>query len=144
MMRPSSIVVVLLLVIVGCRDPNTLDLVPVRGSVTQNGQPLSGALVEFVPVGEATGSGGSGRTDADGRYQLQTLHGQRGIPTGEYKVVIVKLVMPDGSDFPADSDVAPIDSAARQVLRPQYSELQQTVLKASITGPASDEDFDLE
>jgi len=119
------------------------DLVPVSGTVSQNGQPLRGVLVQFIPVDGAPGSGGAGRTDAEGQYQLRTMQGDPGIPAGEYKVTLAKLVMPDGSDFPEGSDVAPIDSAARQVLPAQYSEPRQTELHASITGPSDDVDFEL-
>ena len=43
---------------------------------------------------------------------------------GEYRVVITKMVMPDGSDF-LPSAVPPIDSPAKQVLPAKYSVARQ-------------------
>ena len=144
MIRVLSWIVLLLLTTNGCRDANVPELVPVGGTVTRDGEPLSGALVEFLPLGDIPGNGGGGRTSAAGRYQLQTGQGHHGIPAGEYKVVIIKLVMPDGSDFPTDSDVPPIESAARQVLPARYSERDLTELRANVAAETQTHDFALE
>jgi len=144
MIRILSWIVLLLLTTNGCRDASVPELVPVGGTVTLDGKPLSGALVEFLPLGDIPGNGGGGRTSAEGRYQLQTGQGHHGIPAGEYKVVIIKLVMPDGSDFPADSDVPPIDSSAQQVLSARYSERDLTELRAIVAAETHTLDFALE
>ena len=137
-------VVLLLLTTNGCRDANVPDLVPVGGTVRLDGEPLSGALVEFHPRGDIPGNGGGGRTNGDGKYQLQTGQGHHGIPMGEYQVVIIKLVMPDGSDFPVDSDVPPIESSAKQVLPARYSDGDLTELRANVVAETETLDFSLE
>jgi len=120
------------------------ELVPAGGKVTLDGAPLAGAQVTFVPVGTTRGNDVNGYSDEAGRYELESRHGA-GAPVGEYRVVITKLVMPDGSDFPVDSDVPPMDSPARQILPPQYSDFDQTVLKATVPQGGSHRlDFALE
>lgn len=62
-------------------------LIKVQGVVTLDGEPLAGATVSFMPVGE--GRPASGRTDADGRFRLTTSRTDDGALPGEYKVVVV-------------------------------------------------------
>ena len=49
--------------------------------------------MRFSPVNEASGHPASGRTDASGRYALQTVLGRAGAGTtpGTYKVVISRV-----------------------------------------------------
>ncbi len=51
--------------------------------------------------------------------------------------------MPDGSDFPLDSDVAPMDSPAKEVLPGIYSDMDQTTLKATVPEGGGTIDFAL-
>ncbi|MDY3554606.1 hypothetical protein R5W24_003732 [Gemmata sp. JC717] len=71
--------------------------VSVSGAVTLDGQPVEGASVSFTPAaGDGGGVGGSyGKTDAQGRYALKTVIGDRGgaVP-GKHKVTI-SLSKPD-------------------------------------------------
>lgn len=70
------------------------EFVPVSGRVTQNGQPVSGAVVTFQPGGKRgapppTATGSSGRTDADGRFTLRVISpDQPGAIAGEHTVTI--------------------------------------------------------
>jgi len=133
-------------VVVGCggRDPNLPELVPVSGTVTMDGRPLSGAWLSFVPVGSTRGRGARAASDKDGKYELISRSGEPGAPVGEYRVVILKMVMPDGSDFPMDSGLSPIDSPAEQVLPERYSSDTQSTLKATVpAGGSSSIDFAL-
>ena len=111
---------------------NRPKLVPVGGIVTLDGKPLSGVVVEFIPTGSTHGNGASGRTDKAGRYELTAARWGKGAPVGEYRVVLVKLAMPDGSDFPIGSGLTPVNAHARQVLPAKYSEPTQTVLRATV------------
>lgn len=109
--------------LVGCggRDPNLPKLEPVSGTVTLDGRPLANASVTFVPSGTTRGTGATGVTGPDGKYTLMS-RGEPGVPAGDYRVVVSKLVLPDGSDFPLDADVPPIESNAREMLPPHYSD----------------------
>lgn len=70
---------------------------PVSGVVTLDGQPVEGVSVSFTPAaGDGDGIGGSyGKTDAQGKYALKTVIGDRaGAAPGKHKVVI-SLSKPD-------------------------------------------------
>jgi hypothetical protein len=75
----------LLAVVVGC-DTGGAEVAPVSGRVTLDGRALASADVSFQPDGAQRAS--SGRTDADGRYQLMFKRGQPGALVGEHTVRI--------------------------------------------------------
>src|SRR5437879_1397288 len=63
----------------------------VTGKVTLDGQPLSGAVVQFVPADPASGLEiARGTAGADGVYNLTTYNTNDGAMEGDYKVVITK------------------------------------------------------
>ena len=70
----------------GCAEPSPL--VDVRGQIVLNGEPLSGAVVIFTPVGKGTSS--FGFTDEDGFYQLRFPGGRLGALPGKHRVSITK------------------------------------------------------
>jgi hypothetical protein len=96
----------------------------VSGKVTLDGQPLSGARVNFQPMGNArdTGIGSFGKTDANGEYSLTLIdESAKGAIIGMHRVMI--KAMPEGKGEPTD-DKAP---AGKDRVPPQYninSELQ--------------------
>ena len=141
--RFAGLCVILMAAGCGGGNPNPPKLMPVSGTVTLDGRPLSGVMVSFVPTGSTHGSGARGHTDNAGRYELTATHGGKGTPVGDYRVVARKLVMPDGSNFPANSNVAPFNSPARQVLPAKYSERDRTVLAALVRDGANTIDFPL-
>lgn len=128
----AILVVMVPCVLAGCggRDANLPKLEPVSGTVTLDGQPLSGAVVQFVPVGTTRGSGASAVTGTDGTYSLKSPEGDAGVPAGEYRVVISKEAMPDGSDPPAG--VPPADSGAQETLPPKYSDYERSEIKKTV------------
>lgn len=69
----------------GCAS-GEVDLGDVHGIVTVDGQPLGGALVQFLPQGGGRSS--QGRTDPDGSYQLSYTARDTGALVGESKVMI--------------------------------------------------------
>ena len=129
--------------LLGCGDDPSRGLVPVSGSVTLDNKPLSGALVTLVPQGETLGQGSFGHTDAAGKFVLQTPEGQKGAVAGTYKVLINKQVNPDGTDFVPTEDVSPMDSNAREILLPRYSDFERSSLKATIPAEGTTLKFDL-
>lgn len=142
-----GVVGALLLPLLGCgsgRDANLPSLVPLSGTVTWGGRPLTGAVITFTPVGATRGTGSTGRTSPEGKYTLKARGGGAGAVAGQYKVVISKLVLPDGSDFPADSPVGPMDSPAREVLPSRYSDPERTKLTARVPEGGGTVDFPLE
>jgi hypothetical protein len=63
----------------------------VEGTVTHNGVPVEGAAITFYVTGGA-GTPGLARTDASGKYRLQTAYGAIGTTPGEYAVTVDKRV----------------------------------------------------
>ncbi|MCP4592521.1 MAG: DUF4198 domain-containing protein, partial [bacterium] len=133
-------------VVVGCggRDPNLPKLVPVEGTITLDGKPASGTSVTFLPTGTTRGNGAVGYTDAEGKYKLSDPRdGSEGVPVGEYRVMCNKLVMPDGTDLPMNSDIPPMDSPAREVLPVNYSDMEMSELTFTVPEAGGTADFDL-
>lgn len=127
----------------GCSNrPSGPSLEPVSGTVKYQGTPVDGARITFYPQGDTLGNGGSAKTDANGKYTVLYARGGEGLPAGDYRVVISKAVMPDGSEPP--EDVEPMDSPAKETLPPKYSSETQSELTAAIDGASGAVDFDLE
>jgi|SRR5947209_409262 len=132
-----------LLLLGGCHsaDPS---LVPVSGTVALDGQPLANATVTFIPKDGTPGFGGVGRTDAAGKYKLLGSRDDApGVPPGEYRVVIGKRLMPDGSEVPADDKTPPMNSPARESLPGEYSSMSASSLGASVQPGVGPIDFAL-
>jgi hypothetical protein len=76
---------------------------PVSGRVTLNGQPLANVHVSFQPVAAGTdlnpGGGSYAITDADGRFTLRTVEGDRpGAVVGKHRVEITPRNTDDDAD----------------------------------------------
>jgi hypothetical protein len=90
-----------LLTLAGCGG--RFKLVPVSGTVTVAGEPLTQFRLSFVPdtaKGNTTPVACQGRIDAQGRYELRTIavkgsDGGAGAPPGWYKVVLVVGIQGD-------------------------------------------------
>ncbi|MCA9086685.1 MAG: hypothetical protein KDA81_21660 [Planctomycetaceae bacterium] len=81
-----SVSLAVLLAITGCgsgSDQPELGLV--SGTITFDGNPLSGVAVTFVPDG---GRPAMGKTDADGKYELTYIRDTPGCKVGHNKVQI--------------------------------------------------------
>ncbi len=127
----------------GAKGPPPPKLFPVSGTVALGGQPVANAVLTFSPEGSTLGAGGSGKTDAQGKYQLTYSRGGTGVPVGEYRVTISKRLMPDGKEVPDDDKTPPMLSPAKETLAPKYSDRAQTTLKASVRENGGPVDFSL-
>jgi hypothetical protein len=124
-----------LLVIAGCNPgPAGPKLVPVEGVITLDDKPLGAADIMFVPQGDTKGQGGVARTGADGKFQLLSQDRKfKGAPVGEYRVIINKLVKPDGTDYIPDPNAGPMDTGGfKELLPAAYSDMGQTKLQANV------------
>ena len=85
-------IAILIGVSAGC-GTQTISTDAVEGTITLSGVPVEGANVMFSPVTEGQGAPAYGRTDAEGRYKLQTQQGavDAGTTPGEYKVTVSKV-----------------------------------------------------
>lgn len=128
----------LLLGLAGCGSSGG---VAVTGRVTLDGQPLPNAEVTFHPQEETKGLGGSAVTGPDGRYELVSAQGKKGVAPGDYRVVISRRLRPDGS--PPDPNVPPVESDARETLPAVYSHLDSSTLTAQVSKDKPVHDFAL-
>jgi hypothetical protein len=154
MMRPTPLATIrwvavglLLAIFAGCGQAGP-DTIPVSGVVTLDGMPCIDATIIFLPIDQTTGNGGRGVTDSEGKF-VAHLHdndsalGPPGLMAGTYKVLINKWVTPDGQLFVATADMAPIDSNAREVIPPRYSDFTLSRLKAEVPGDGKPLQYDL-
>ncbi|GAA4423291.1 hypothetical protein [Bremerella cremea] len=102
----------------------------VTGTITVDGKPIDGLQVEFVPkkVGTATAIG---FTSNGGQYELMYGRGKKMIPAGEYRVT-VGVFRESGSE---------VDRGLK--LGKNYTSLEETELKATVTGGTNPIDFAL-
>ncbi|MEX2176600.1 MAG: hypothetical protein WD872_19700 [Pirellulaceae bacterium] len=107
-----------------------------------DGQPLEGANVTFVPLSTAEGQGGTGGTDAAGKYEVMHFRAGKGVEPGQYKVVISKLVMQDGSPIPPGTESA-AELSTKDAVPPQYSDYNQSKLQATVEAGGKPIDFAL-
>ncbi|MDR0609974.1 MAG: carboxypeptidase-like regulatory domain-containing protein [Planctomycetaceae bacterium] len=80
---------VCLLLCLGCGNSNLDGLVPAKGVLKFNGQPVAGASVIFNPVDQTRSA--SGLTDANGNFTMMTLNPGDGVYPGEYIVTVTKI-----------------------------------------------------
>jgi hypothetical protein len=120
-----------------------LELVPVAGTVTWEGQPLEGAMVHFLPIEETPGVGGRTRTKQDGIFVITYGKGGNGLPPGTYRVVISKKVLLDGSEPPGDLNTSD-NTLTKESLPPHLSDMEQSTLRKTISSPGGAVDFHLE
>lgn len=78
---------VLAIGLTGCGTEPELPLVPVSGTVTYQGEPLSHGAVVFMPESGTTGPQAVGHIQADGTFQMQTA-GQSGAVVGKHRVAV--------------------------------------------------------
>ncbi len=130
--------------ILGCDKPSDPSLVAVSGTITLNDQPLVNAAVTFIPKDGTPGFGGVGKTDASGKYTIAgSRTNEKGIPPGEYRVVISKRLMPDGTEIPADDKTPPMMSPAKESLPDSTSSMTSTKPTANVPVGGGTFDFTL-
>ncbi len=84
--------------------------VPVSGRVTLDGSPLADVGLVFVPIAKDkdnpnVGPGSLGKTDAQGRFTLQTVNGEDGAVPTEH--VVRMSLAPDASEVQSPDDAVP-------------------------------------
>jgi hypothetical protein len=130
-----GLAILIALALAGCSSaPQGPQLVPVEGIVILDGKPLGKADLIFVPLGQTLGQGGVGQTDAAGKFELSSHDRKRkGASAGSYRVVINKLVKPDGTDFVPNPNAGPMDTGGfREMLPTIYSDMGQSQLTAEV------------
>ena len=78
-----SLLLLTVLILPGCSDGPAV--APVTGTVTHDGEPLAGAMIEFQPD---KGAPSYGYTDENGRYEIQYQTDQMGALLGHHYVSV--------------------------------------------------------
>lgn len=131
-----------LLCIVGCggTSESTLEVFPVNGTVTVDGETLPFVTVTFLPQKGTKGVGGYGATDESGNFTLKYRDQRDGVPEGTYRVLFTRLVQPDGSPIPKDQMAA--DVGAKNSLPEKYNDPNRSPIEAKVA--KSNEPFKFE
>ena len=119
-----------MVLVLGCGSG--LDLATVEGTVTMDGTPLAGAVVEFSPTA-AGGSSSLGVTDASGHYELKFTADKPGALVGEH---IVRISMQEAGDADETGGEAAGGDEAGLTIPDRYgadSELKETVERGANT-----------
>lgn len=140
---PSYLFGLLMVCILGCAgDPvEQRQLIQVSGIVSLDGAPVEGVTVWFIPRSGTPGNGGTGTTDATGKYTLQEANGQTGVMPGQYDVSFSKFAMPDGT--PVSADVQPESVNAKQIMPRKYLKAETSGINADVSASSSSLDFAL-
>jgi hypothetical protein len=114
----------------GGSTESLLDIFPVNGTVTVDGEAKQGVTVFFDPQQGTKGTGGGGVSDASGNFTV-LYRDREGLPEGTYKVLFSHLVQPDGSPVPKDAMAA--DVGAVNSLPEKYSDSAKSPITATVT-----------
>ncbi len=138
---------VLLIAVAGCGRESTT--IPVRGTVTLDGQPLPRATVQFLAQ-DPGGRDALGTTDADGVFRLSTFKPRDGAFAGKYKVVVRSVPQADPDVVATNVQEAMRAASRRQkpigplvIIAPRYSHPGKTILKQEVP-PSGDVVFALQ
>src|SRR5436190_21218037 len=101
-MRAAILILTTCVVASGCSSgsdkwkANRPKTVPATGVISLNGHPLDEAQIVLVPSGGS--HGGSGLSDGNGTFALQTFPPDDGVVAGTYKVMVIKSLVPQNPD----------------------------------------------
>ena len=93
----ALVLTILVLMLTGCGSEGP-EFVPVSGTVSLNGKPISEAVVTFVP--KQAGKPAMGFTDKQGHFSLSTSEGDDGVIAGPYYATVTSL---DGNAVHVDA-----------------------------------------
>lgn len=103
-------------------------VVPASGNVIYNDQPLEGATVAFIPVGDEKPA--YGKTDSEGHFSLRTFEVDDGAVPGQYRVRITKWKPMAGLDRPIGE---PLPEGETESLIPErYTDPAKSGLTAKV------------
>jgi hypothetical protein len=99
-----------------------LTRVPIKGVLTNQGNPLPGDSVPLFPQGGTLGKGAIGISDTDGRFEvISSRRDDSGVPPGKYNARISRLMDKDGTILPTDAVQADFPNAFKSIPAPYSS-----------------------
>lgn len=136
-LRAAALIV--LLGCVGCKSDSTI--VPVKGVVTRNGQPVKFVFLTFCPEEEGVAS--RGMTDAEGRFELNYDKDTKGARVGKHKVVAVFRPRNPAEEMDFASGKIKLHPDQNAITE-KYGKRETTALTVEITGPRNDLELKLD
>jgi hypothetical protein len=119
----------------GCHKASPPPILPAKGIVLINGQPVPQAQVRFIPnIGFGPEYISTGVTDAEGRFTLQ-CNGRPGACASEHVVVITEADIParlQGENAQRELAVY-LKSLKNRPIPPNYSTLVSTPLRVTVS-----------
>jgi len=125
--------------------------VPAGGVVLENGQPVAGATVVFIPIAHKQGAAAT--TDDSGRFSLMTFNPEDGAVPGSYQVTIRKVeLLPGkaikssegGSGEGGEDDEAPPPPIEKHLIPEKYSKVTTSGLQVDVVdGQPNEFSFEL-
>lgn len=114
-----------------------LPVFPVKGKVTMDGQPISGATLYFFPVSKFPPKAAQlqphAKTEEDGSFQVSTYDSFDGAPAGEYRVTVSWKGSLEGVTFEQQADLS--EKVPARYQDPRRSRLKIKVEEAENTIP---------
>jgi len=151
-------ILILLIATLGCNSGR----VPPEGfpklqscslKITQEGEPLAGAIVTFHPQGTPLAWAVTGKTDATGTATVFTGSYYPGVPAGEYKVTVdkVETVMPSVPEVLPTSEreldklnkELAVGTKNYRLVEPVYTAVSSTPLSLSVEQKKTKASFDV-
>ena len=126
----------MLTTLLGCSSDDRPRGVPVVGVVTYRGVAVEGADVAFSASDD--GTGGFGRTDENGRFQLTARETSGGILPGAYRVKITKFEVESDWTPEHDEGVRPKETSTMG-LPAKYAGFESSGLTADVIEGAENE-----
>ncbi len=133
----ASSLLILSLFCCGCGGDGRPSLVKVEGTITLDGEPLEGANIAFIPdASNGIQRGSRSTSGSGGKFVVGTYAGDDGIPTGKYKVTVIKeeLVgeLPEG--YNSEDPAANTKPVKMKLFTPEnYSKPEETDLTVEVT-----------
>lgn len=127
------------LMLAGCgSDSKAPKLAPVTGTVTLNGQLVTGGTVAFIPDNnqQTTGPQSVGTIDENGKYTVSAPGGKVGAVVGHHKVTVT--CPPDPGMTSAASGTERPKSGARCNVPKRYAGMKTTPLKVEVKAGTND------
>ena len=129
------LVVLALLIALGCASKDRWQegrppIVPAKGVVTHDGQPLAGANIVFLPkTGTHTAFS---TTDEQGKFQLTTFDADDGAVAGDYDITVTHLVIENDADPRDPEHLPPLHHAEYSLIPEHYYDRAKSGLTATI------------
>jgi len=119
----------------------------VSGTVTENGTAVAAAKITFMgaPQGDKPGPQFMAKTDDQGKYSLIVADPTKGVPSGPYKVTVVKYAPKKGAKMPDENDIDQMVVAGLvTITTPRiYADPEKTPLKADVVTGSNTVDLQL-